>query len=76
MIEVADARDPVRLSFIRAVLEDAGIPHAAFDTAAGALWPGAFRTRVMVADKDAWRAGKTLEAADADLAADAADGAA
>lgn len=70
MIEIADARDPVRLSYVRAVLEDAGITHAVFDQGADALWPGAFRTRIMVADKDAWLARKTLEAADAELATD------
>ena len=66
MIEVADAHDPVRLSFIVAVLEAAGIDHAVFDAGVGALWPGAFRSRVMTAPRDAWLARKTLEAADAE----------
>ena len=71
MIEVAEAHDPVRLSFIRAVLAEAGVEHAVFDTAAQALWPGAFRARVMTAPRDAWMARKALEAADAEREAEA-----
>lgn len=70
MIEVARADDAVRLSWLRAILADAGIEHAVFDEAAQTLWPGAFRARLMVADRDAWLARKTLEAADAERLAE------
>ncbi len=66
MIEVAQADEVVRLSWMRAVLDDAGIANIVFDEAAQRLWPGAFRARLMVADRDAWLARKTLEAADAE----------
>jgi hypothetical protein len=60
MIELAKAFDPVRLSFLRAVLEDAGVAFVVLDTGAGAIWPGAIPARLMVAEKDRWRAQRAL----------------
>ena len=39
---------------------DAGIDVAVLDSGAGAIWPGAIPFRVMVDDKDAWRARAAL----------------
>ncbi len=60
MIELATAFDPVRLSFLRAVLDDAGIDVVVLDTGAGAIWPGAIPARLMVDEKDHWRARRAL----------------
>ena len=60
MIELAKAFDPVRLSFLRAVLEEAGVPVVVLDTGAGAIWPGAIPARLMVDEKDRWRAMRAL----------------
>ncbi|MBE7218512.1 MAG: DUF2007 domain-containing protein [Caulobacteraceae bacterium] len=70
MIELAQVDDPVRLSWMRAVLAEAGIDSAVFDGAASALWPGALRARLMVAARDAWLARKTLDAAEAERLAE------
>ena len=63
MIELAKTFDPVHLSFLRAVLEGEGIDVVVLDTGAGSIWPGAFPARLMVAEKDAWRARCALQAA-------------
>jgi hypothetical protein len=63
MIELAKTFDPVRLSFMRAVLEDEGIAVTVLDAGAGAIWPGAIPTRLMVAREDHWRARCALAAA-------------
>jgi hypothetical protein len=63
MIEIAKTSDAVRLSFLRAVLEDEGIASVVFDAGAGSIWPGAIPARLMVDDKDAWRARRALAAA-------------
>lgn len=63
MIELATAFDPVRLSFLCAVLESEGIAVVVLDTGAGAIWPGAIPARVMVDEKDHWRAKRALAAA-------------
>ncbi len=54
MIEVANTTDPVRLSYMRAALQEAGIDSVVFDTAAP--WPGAIPARLMVCDQDGWMA--------------------
>jgi hypothetical protein len=63
MIEIAKTFDPVRLSFLRAVLADEGVEAVVFDAGAGAIWPGAIPSRLMVDEKDAWRARRALAAA-------------
>lgn len=64
MIEVAKTDDLVRLGYLQAALNDAGIESSVFDAAAGALWPGAIPRRLMVDDRDAWRARKVIEEAE------------
>ena len=66
MIEVASTHDPVRLSFLKAALEEAGLAYRVFDTGIGATWPGAFPARIMVAETDAWMARSVLAAAERD----------
>jgi hypothetical protein len=63
MIELAKTTDPVRLSFLRAVLEDEGIEVVVLDAGAGSIWPGAIPTRLMVSRADHWRARCALAAA-------------
>lgn len=67
MIEVAKTTDTIRLSFLRSVLEDAGIPSMVFDAGAGSIWPGAIPMRLMVDPKDAWRARHVLADAERDI---------
>ena len=64
MIEVARTGDPVRLSFLKAVLAEAGVTFVVFDAAASAAWPGAFPARLMVDPKAAWLARSALAAAE------------
>ncbi len=52
MTEIERTMDPVRLSVLRSVLDDAGIDHFVFDSGAGGLWQGAIPTRLMVRDDD------------------------
>lgn len=60
MVELAKTFDPVRLSFLRSVLADAGVEVVVLDTGAGAIWPGAIPARLMVAEADAGRARRAL----------------
>jgi hypothetical protein len=50
MIEILATTDPVRLHFLRSLLEEADIQVFVFD--AGGQWPGAFPARLMVAADD------------------------
>jgi hypothetical protein len=50
VVELLATTDPVRLSYLRAVLNDAGIETFAFDTAMPV--PSAFPVRLMVQDED------------------------
>lgn len=52
MVEIERTLDPVRLSVLRSVLADAEIEHFVFDAGVGALWQGAFPTRLMVQEAD------------------------
>jgi hypothetical protein len=54
--QIAKTFDPVRLSYLRSILNDEGIEYVVLDTAAGSIWPGAIPVRIMVEEKDAWRA--------------------
>ena len=56
MKQIAKTFDPVRLSYLRSVLNDAGVDFVVLDTGAGSIWPGAIPARVKVDEKDAWRA--------------------
>jgi hypothetical protein len=63
MVELERTFDPVRLSVLRAVLAEADIEHAVFDSGAGALWQGAIPSRLMVVDQDLELARRALAAA-------------
>ena len=65
MVEVERTHDPVRLTWLKAVLDEAGVAFVVFDAAASATWPGAFPSRLMVEPKDAWLARSALREADA-----------
>jgi hypothetical protein len=66
MTEISRTTDPVRLSWLIAVLGDAGIPAIVLDThtsiVEGSI--GAIPRRVMVDDADAFRARLALHAAE------------
>jgi hypothetical protein len=47
--------DAIKLSAAQALLDDAGVESAVFDTAAGGLWRAIIPMRLMVADDDAAR---------------------
>lgn len=64
MVELERTTDPVRLSFLRAVLDGAGVRAAVFEENAGALWPGAFAARLMVSAVDEPAARQALLQAD------------
>jgi hypothetical protein len=64
MVEIDRTSDPVRLSFLRSMLTEAGIESFVFEPNIGALWPGAFAARLMVADRDGERARQAIAAAD------------
>jgi hypothetical protein len=46
------------------MLTEAGIESFVFEPNIGALWPGAFAARLMVADRDGERARQAIAAAD------------
>jgi hypothetical protein len=66
MIEVLSTSDAVRLSFVRAVLKDAGIETAVFDAGAGSLWGSAITSRLMVEDDDLAQAKRLIAEAERD----------
>jgi hypothetical protein len=59
---IATTNDPVRLSFLRSLLADAGIPAILLDAHASAVEGsiGAIQRRLMVAAEDAARAHRIL----------------
>ena len=64
MVEIDSTSDPVRLSFLRSVLDDADIRSFVFEPNVGALWPGAVPTRLMVSARDEEAARHAIHAAD------------
>jgi hypothetical protein len=73
MHELLRTNDVVRLSFLRAVLEDAGIPTIVLDQHMSVLEgsAGAIPRRLMVADEDERAARALVMAAEADLGREA-----
>ena len=73
MEEIVRSNDPVRLSWITAVLRDAGIEAIEFDTHASILDGSvvAIQRRLMVADEDADAARELVAQADASYTQDA-----
>jgi hypothetical protein len=65
MTELLSTSDVVRLSYLRAVLRDAGIETVVLDTGAGSLWGSAIAQRLMVADEDFSRAKQLIASAEA-----------
>ena len=65
MRAVIATNDPVRLSFLVALLTDAGIPNVLLDSHISAVEGGigAFPRRLMVADEDEARAKRVLQEA-------------
>ena len=64
MIELVKTSDAVRLSFLRAVLKNAGIESTVFDAGAGSLWGTAITARLMVDDADLNQAKRVLAEAE------------
>jgi hypothetical protein len=60
MIELIKTSNPVRMSYLRAVLKDAGIESAVFDQGAGTLWGAAITTRLMVDEADLAQARRVI----------------
>ncbi len=67
MVEVLNTSDAVRLSFLRAVLKDAGIETAVFDAGAGSLWGSAINARLMVEEDDLNQARRVIAEAERQL---------
>lgn len=71
MIEVHRANDPVEISFVRAVLQEAGIDCFVADDQTSSLYGGSLkqlRPRILVADDDAEEARRLLKDAFDDIA--------
>ncbi len=64
MIEIEATSDPVRLSFLKSVLDGAGVRSFVFEPNVGGLWPGAVPSRLMVSEPDQAAARRAVEAAD------------
>jgi hypothetical protein len=64
MIELESTSDPVRLSFLRSILEAGGVRTFVFEPNVGGLWPGAVASRLMVAGEDEAAARRLIAAAD------------
>jgi hypothetical protein len=65
MIELVATSNVVRLSFIRAVLDDAGIGYAVLDNQMASVLGSAFDTRLMVDEADLNQARRLMTAAEA-----------
>jgi hypothetical protein len=64
MVEIESTGDPVRLSFLKSVLDRANIQSFVFEPNVGGLWPGAVASRLMVTEQDQPAARRAIEAAD------------
>ncbi len=64
MVELVATSDAVRLSWLRAVLADAGIETQVWDAGAGSLWGSAINQRLMVDQADLAQAKRLLAAAE------------
>ncbi len=66
MVELTTSTNPVRLSFLQAVLADAGIESVLADTGAATLWGPTIPVRLMVDDADLARARRLMAEAEPD----------
>lgn len=64
MVELLHTTDPVRLSWLRALLADAGIEAVILDEGAGSLWGSAIARRIMVDEDDLAQARRILAQAE------------
>ncbi len=64
MKELLNTSDAVRLSYLRAVLADAGIETVVLDAGAGSLWGSAIPARLMVDEGDLPRAQRLVAEAE------------
>ncbi len=64
MVEIEATSDPVRLSFLKSVLDGAGVQSFVFEPNVGGLWPGAVPSRLMVSAPDQAAARHAIAAAD------------
>jgi Putative prokaryotic signal transducing protein len=62
--ELLSTSDAVRLSFLRAVLTDAGIETVVLDAGAGSLWGAAIWPRLMVDEDDLAQAKRVIAQAE------------
>ncbi|MDR3512343.1 MAG: DUF2007 domain-containing protein [Caulobacteraceae bacterium] len=65
MVELVKTSNPVRISFLQAVLADAGIETFLADAGAASLWGSTIPARLMVDEADLDRARRLIEAAEA-----------
>ena len=70
MIAILTTTDPIKLSAVQALLADAAVECAVFDSAAGGLWRAIIPQRLMIDDADAAQARRALRAAGFVAAAD------
>ena len=64
MVELVATSDAVRLSWLQAVLADAGIENEVWDSGAGSLWGSAINQRLMVDEADLAQAKRIIAAAE------------
>ena len=64
MKELLSTSDAVRLSYLRAVLSDAGIETIVLDAGAGSLWGAAIWPRLMVHEDDLAQAQRVIAEAE------------
>lgn len=66
MVELIKTTNPVRVSFLRAVLADAGIESFVADAGAASLWGTTIPARLMVDEGDLARARRLIADAEAE----------
>jgi hypothetical protein len=66
MVELIKTTNPVRLSFLQAVLKDAGVATFVADVGAASLWGTAIPVRLMVDEADLAQARRLIADAEAD----------
>ena len=64
MVELIATSNAVRLSWLQAVLADAGIETEVWDAGAGSLWGSAIDKRLMVDESDLAQAKRVLSVAE------------
>jgi Putative prokaryotic signal transducing protein len=66
MVELTTSTNPIRISFLRAMLADAGIESFLADVGAASLWGSAIPARLMVGEADLARARRLIAEVDPD----------